>query len=353
MNTTSNLIRRPLRAYEPAPNDSAIQLALDRTEPPVLIRENISNAEIPVASGNSCSRYPSAHELEAKLARRFEIDAERVFVTAGADEAIDRACRAALLPGDELLTTAPTFEMIAKYGELAGAALVEVNWLEGEFPVAALANRVSPKTRLIVLVSPNNPTGKIISADNIEWIAKENPNLIVLVDLAYVEFAESDPSIELLRLPNILLVRSFSKAWGLPGLRLGYAMGNPDVIQAMRAAGGPYSVAAHSIEIIANNLDRFELEIREYVDRVKAERELLEAWLRSRGVRYIPSQSNFILLFPPDAIHFDRVLRSFGIRARSFGPKSGIENARRLTLPGNSNAFAQLKRALEKIFILT
>ncbi|HET6401770.1 MAG TPA: histidinol-phosphate transaminase [Candidatus Kapabacteria bacterium] len=351
MSATSNFIQRSFRVYEAPTEDSAIELTLDRTEPPIPYREDIAFSGKPFASSKFCSRYPFAHALEAELALRYGISAEHMMVTAGADEAIDRVCRVALMPGDELLTTAPTFEMIAKYGELAGAAHVKVGWLDGDFPLADLADRISLKTRLIVLVSPNNPTGKTIPADTIERLAKNNPNIGVLVDLAYVEFAESDPSVELLRLPNILLVRSFSKAWGLPGLRIGYAMGNPEMIQAMRAAGGPYSVAAHSLEIIANNFDRFELEMRKYVECINAERELLEEWLNKSGVRYIPSQSNFILLFPPDAVQFDRVLRSFGIRARSFGPNSGIVDARRLTLPGSSNAFAQLKRALENAFI--
>ncbi len=347
MSVVEQLIRTSIRAYQAAPKDPAIELALDRTEPPIPYRAMSGNY---YSSPTFWSRYPSPRPLEAQLARRHNIQPENVIVTAGADEALDRACRAALTSGNELLTTTPAFEMIAKYACLAAAEIADVPWLGGEFPIADFLDRISSKTRLIILVSPNNPTGQSIPSGMLERIARESPNILIVVDLAYVEFAEIDPTLELSQFPNIVIVRSFSKAWGLPGLRLGYALGDKEVIQAMRAAGGPYSVAAGSMELLSNRLEQFEGEMLTYVARIKRERAITEEWLRSKAISFIPSQSNFILLFPEDSSNFDELFRSSGIGARSFESSANISGARRVTLPGNTEAFARLLFALETFF---
>ncbi len=298
------------------------------------------------------SHYPSAREFESKLADRFGVCAENVIVTAGADESLDRACRAFLTPGDELLTFAPTFEMIARFGALSDAAIITVPWLDGNVPISMLLNKISDQTRLIVLVSPNNPTGQIIPSKIITEIAsqcaKRNPDLVVLVDLVYVEFADYDPTSDLLRFSNVLLVRSFSKAWGLPGIRVGYSLGNEKLIAAMRASSGPYSVASASIEIISINFERFEMEMQGYVEIIRSQRELLQQWFSDNGVRFIPSKSNFVLLFPRNAVCFDSILQSNGIRTRAFPAQELLENARRLTMPGDMEAFALLQSALNE-----
>ena len=342
---TNKLIRRSFPAYRTSQEDPAIALRLDHTEPPIPFRESIGND----SSAAAWSRYPSAISLEAIIARQFQTRPENVIVTAGADEALDRACRAVLSQGDELLTTTPTFEMIAKYGALASANVSKILWMAGEFPIKEFTECISERTRLIVLVSPNNPTGQCIPIDALTQIAVQNPSIPIVLDLAYVEFADSDPTDRLLQFPNIVIVRSFSKAWGLPGLRLGYAVGNAQIIQAMRAAGGPYSVAASSIQTMFANFDRFRQEMLAYRERIKRERQDLETWLAEAEVHYIPSQANFILIFPENGKSFDKALRAFGIQARSFKDDE-LSNARRLTLPGNAEAFALLLIALESAF---
>ncbi len=334
----SNIIRRSLTAYSPSPDDPAIVLRLDRTEPPVPYRVSISE-KVFVA----WSQYPNVKPLEITLAKRWDVRAENILITAGADEALDRACRASLMAGDELLTTSPTFEMIAKYGELSGATIKEVPWLEKEFPIDDFVNQLSSNTRLIILVTPNNPTGKCIPLESIEQIAIQASDIPIVLDLAYIEFAALDPTRRLLRFPNIVVVRSFSKAWGLPGLRLGYAIGNSEIIQVMRAAGGPYSVSAQSIEILNTDLTSFESEMDDYVDTIREERRILEAWLGENEIRFLPSQANFILLFPEYPMTFDQALYTRGMRTRSL---NSLPKARRLTLPGDADTFTLLMQSL-------
>ncbi len=242
--------------------------------------------------------------------------------------------------------------MIVRFGALSGASIIMVPWLDGEVSASSLLDKLSDQTRLVVLVSPNNPTGQVIPDDTIKEIASQcanrNPNIVVLIDLVYVEFADNDPTMDLLRFPNVLLVRSFSKAWGLPGIRVGYTLGNEKLIGAMLAVGGPYSVAAASIEMVSTNFERFEIEMRRYVEKIRSQRDLIQQWCSTRAIRFIPSQSNFILLLPSAAERFDSILRSNGIRTRAFPDQPLLQNARRLTMPGDSEAFALLQSTLNE-----
>jgi histidinol-phosphate aminotransferase len=336
-----------ITGYQAPTADPLIRLYLDRTEPPVPYRDQKQNISL-----GSSSQYPSARQFESKLADRFGIRPDNVIVTAGADESLDRTCRAFLSSGDELLTLDPSFEMIVRFGALSGASIVTVLWLDGGVPGSILIDQISDQTRLVVLVSPNNPTGQVIPSEVIAEIASEcaerNPSIVVLVDLVYVELADSDPTLDLLQFPNIIVVRSFSKAWGLPGIRVGYSLGNERLIAAMRAAGGPYSVASASLEMISTNFERFEIEMRGYVENIRSQRDQLQQWFTAHRVRFIPSQSNFILLFPSDASCFDSILRSKGIRTRTFPDQPLLQNARRVTMPGDREAFALLQSALNE-----
>jgi histidinol-phosphate aminotransferase len=336
-----------ITSYQAPTTDPLIRFYLDRTEPPIPYRDQTQNISLA-----SSSQYPSARQFESEIADRFGIRPENVIVTAGADESLDRACRAFLTHGNELLTFDPTFEMIPRFGALSGASIVSVPWLDEDVPVSALLDNISDRTRLVVLISPNNPTGLTIPSEVIAEIASQcaerNPSIVVLIDLVYVEFADGDPTLDLLRFSNILLVRSFSKAWGLPGIRVGYSLGNDQLIAMMRAAGGPYSVASASLEMISNNFERFEIEMRTYVENIRSQRDLVQQWLSAHTVRFIPSQSNFILLFPSDAACFDTILRSKWIRTRAFPDQPLLQSARRLTMPGDSEAFSLLQSTLNE-----
>jgi histidinol-phosphate aminotransferase len=328
--------------YSTSPHEEWIRLPLDRTEPPVPYRASV------MPPLNTPSRYPSPGELEAILASNFNRAPEEVIVTAGADEALDRACRALLNDRSQIIITDPSFEMLRHYALLARATVEEVEWLDGAFPFEEICARITPETRIIALISPNNPTGRAIPAEEIKQLALLYPGVIILLDLAYIEFAEHDPTRQLLEFENILITRTFSKAWGLPGLRLGYAIGHHQLIGWLRTAGGPYSVARASIELVADNINGWRPSMLEYVKRIQWERQRLSTMLDEYGIRFIPSDSNFILLFPEDPVQFDRALRTHGIRTRSFESNPLISSARRMTLPGDPKAFQQLEQALEQ-----
>ena len=293
-------------------------------------------------------RYPDASVLEGRIAAELGIDASRVVVTNGADDAIDRVCRALLDVGTELLTHEPSFEMIARSARLAGASVRGVRWIEGGFPCEDMLLSLSDSVRLVAIVSPNNPTGSSVEVGSIRRVADGamERGAAVLVDLAYAEFAALDPMAELLDHPGVIVVRTMSKAKGLAGLRVGYAVApSAEVATWLRAAGGPYPVSSVSLALAGRRLADKGEEARG-VMAVRAEREDLTALLWSLGGRPLPSEANFVTVFLRDAGFVSRVLGALGISVRSFGSGSLLAGALRLSLPGDPVGYGALERGL-------
>lgn len=288
-------------------------------------------------------RYPDPRPLEEFLAQRLGVDPQQVLVTAGGDEALDRVCRAYLAPGRELIQPAPTFEMIARYARLAGAEVVSVPWPRGEFPTGEVVARIGERTRVICVVSPNNPTGAVARPEDLQRLAAAAPQALLLADLAYTEFADLDLTAAALGLPNAVVVRSFSKAWGMAGLRVGYAAGPAEIIDCLRAAGGPYSVSRPSLARVA---ERLEIGVERFVDTVRQEREDLFELLKSLGAEPLPSQANFVLCRFEDADWAYAGLAALGILVRRFPNRPELEGCLRITCPGGPEAFTRLERAL-------
>jgi histidinol-phosphate aminotransferase len=295
-------------------------------------------------------RYREVSTLEAALADRFGVHPDRVIVTAGADEAIDRACRAFLGRGRTILLPEPTFEMLDHFAGLAGGRPTRVPWPAGPFPIDGFLARLDAHPALIAVVSPNNPTGAVACADDVRRLAAAAPEALVLLDHAYVEYADADLTAAVADLPNVLVIRTLSKAWGLAGCRVGYAIGSATVVAALRAAGGPYTVAAPSVALALTQISLGETAVREHVAWVREERRSLCERLTALGVEPLPSQANFVYVecgAPPRALFLAAALRALGVLVRDFTGRAGCETALRITLPGDASAFTQLVHALE------
>ncbi len=291
-------------------------------------------------------RYPSTQALEAALAARVGVTADRVLVTAGGDESIDRACRAFLRHGrDEVVLPEPTFEMIHRYAALSGGRIVSVTWREG-WPLAAVLGAISPATAIVFVVSPNNPTGEVATLADVRAIAEAAPEALVVLDHAYVEFADEDHTQAVLDLPNVLVIRTLAKAWGLAGLRVGYCIGHPTVIGWLRAAGGPYPVAGPSIGLASAALERPSDELAGFVAAVRAERCELTTLLTDLGAAPGPSQANFVFARVRDPMWVRDGLAGLGIGVRAFPGKPGLLDAVRITCPGRADHYARLVHGL-------
>lgn len=284
--------------------------------------------------------YPLDHSLEPRLASRHGVAADCVFVGAGADDVLDRLCRALLEPGRSAVVPVPTFEMLPRYVALAGARLVEVPWRRGPWPRAAALAAIDAGTALVAIVSPNNPTGLVATADDVRAVLAAAPNAIVLVDAAYAEFGGEDLSAAAMGHPRAVVVRTFSKAFGLAGLRVGYAVAAPQVVGWLRAVGSPFTAGTMARRAAALRLDDEAGEVADYVAAVAAERARLTAQLAALGAPALPSAGNFVFV-PSAAPDWLRdALAGLGIAVRAFG--DGV----RITLPGDEPAFTRLDAAL-------
>lgn len=300
-------------------------------------------------SAATLRRYPSTDGLRTLLAARVGVEPDMVAVTAGGDDAIDRACRAVLGPGKEIILTPPTFEMFDRYAKLTGAKAVHVPWVETPFPTEHVLARITEQTAAIAVVSPNNPTGLVATADDLRRIARAAPHALIIADLAYTEFADVNLQPTALEFPNVVSIRTLSKAWGLAGLRVGYAVGDPRVINWIRSAGGPYVVSGPSAAIAAVMLERFEHVMRAYVERVKIERRELYDLLESVGLDPWSSQANFVTTGRRFDVHWDLCgpLADRGISVRVWSNRTDLPGyAMRITCPGSEHGFDRLKRGI-------
>jgi len=329
--------------YAPPGSGRPIDLFLDANEGP---EGGVEPGWPAPADPDEARRYPCAAELESALADRSGVDRARVLVTAGGDDAIDRACRACLEPGRTLVLPVPTFEMIERSAILAGAAVVRAAWPGGPYPIKHVLGAIDDRTTMIAVVSPNNPTGAVASRHDLEALSAAAPWATLLVDLAYTEFADEDLTGAALALPNAVAIRTFSKAFGLAGLRVGYAIGPERLIHAMRAMGSPYPASSLSIAGATAALQRAPVRLPAVVARIRHERDVLAQTLRNLGARPQPSQANFVLARFDDAPCVWNSLASLGIAVRCFAPGKGLDDALRITCPGDEASFDRLLSAL-------
>lgn len=295
-------------------------------------------------SSRGTASYPDCTSLAARLAAEAGIGPARVLVTAGADEALERAFRAMLAPGDEVVLTTPTFEMLPRYARLIGAVIREVAWETGPLPVQAIGDATTDRTRLIVVVSPNNPTGTVASLEELRAVTDAAPAALLLVDLAYVEFAASDPTEALLREPRVAVVRTFSKAWGLPGIRIGWAAGPAEVIEWMRTVGNPYTVSTPSVALAERALDSARAARAATIASVHRFRDRLFDLLRELELDPLPSQANFVCATPDRAPWLRDALAGLGVAVRLLPAKD--RDRLRVTCPADDAAWQRLEHAL-------
>ncbi|MFH1375535.1 MAG: histidinol-phosphate transaminase [Patescibacteria group bacterium] len=300
------------------------------------------------------NRYPDplSENLRKKLAQYAKVKPAQVLVGNGSDEIIWLLLLGFVENNEEILTFTPTFSMYKVFAELAGLKVRELP-LEKDFTlnVAKLLKKVSPKTKIIFLCSPNNPTAQTIPVSDINKVAKNFKGLVV-VDEAYIEFAPRKSCQSLLRkYQNLVILRTFSKAWGLAGLRTGYALGNPEVISALAKVRAPYSVDALSQALAEKALTKCQ-QMEIMAKKIISERERLTKQLWELGLIVFPSDANFLLVKFPAKVTASRVYKklvdNFGIVLRDFSAKPGLKNCIRVTV-GSGDENRKLIAALGKV----
>ena len=268
------------------------------------------------------SMYPEYENALEDLAQYFGSSVNELALTNGTDEAIHSLMGTFVEPGQQVLLLRPSYAMYRFYAQLAGAVVHELDYRPGTlaFPLEELLEQIQPETRAILVSNPNNPTGTGTDQRSIEKILDKAPNAVVLIDEAYYEFCGITALPLIPRYPNLFVSRTFSKTYGLAGMRCGCLFSQAANIAHIRKAQSPYSVntvAAMAARIAVQD-QKF---VEEYVLEVLTARELLYVGFEKLNIPYIRSQANFVLFQAGDrAIEIRDELRNRGvlIRDRSY-----------------------------------
>ncbi len=252
------------------------------------------------------NRYPDPLQwrVKEKLSKLKGVDPDRIFLGNGSDEPIDLIIRAFCEPNrDSILITEPTYGMYRVCAEVNAVNVQQVSLTpEYDLDLNAIPNTFDSTTKVIFLCSPNNPTGNLLSREKITEVLKRFYGLVV-VDEAYIDFAKSDSFLgELDQYPNLVVLQTFSKAWGLAGLRLGMCYASPEIIAVLNKIKYPYNVNIKTQEIA---LDALENSYRKdiWVDEILREKGVLVAELKRLSIveKIFPSDANFVLVSVKDA----------------------------------------------------
>ncbi|MCZ6629012.1 MAG: aminotransferase class I/II-fold pyridoxal phosphate-dependent enzyme [SAR324 cluster bacterium] len=269
-------------------------------------------------------RYPSHPALLERLAEYAQVRTGQLILCNGSDQSLEIIIRAVLEPGDEMVQARPGFAMIPQFAEVLGAVVVSPAYGEDmSFPCEEVLAAVTPRTRLIVLINPNNPTGTAIAPRQIETILKTHPDIPVLVDEAYYEFTGETAVPMLARHGNLAITRTFSKAFALAGLRLGYVISNEQFIQELYKVRGPFDVnimAVKAAEAVLAHSGSW----RKYIDEVMTRaKPMVERFFDEHSVTYFRGAANFMLVRPDDRDAACEYLRENRILVRPQSPPIG------------------------------
>ena len=338
-------------AYHP-PLGGRQGLRLDFNENTVACSPRVLEALARIAASD-LARYPERALVEAQVAQRLQLQAEQVLLTNGVDEAIHVLCETYLDRDDEFLFPLPTYTMYAIYGSCTDAAVTTVApRADFSYPHEELLAAITPRTRLIAIANPNSPTGSVATRPQILEVLERAPHAVVLVDEAYYHFC-GETVIDLVgKVPNLIVARTFSKAYGLAGLRLGMLAAPVEMQQWLRTVISPYSVNSLALACLPAALAD-EAYLEWYVQEVKAARAEMEASLRWLGVPQWPSRANFILV-KIGASHreFVAAMQRRGVLTRDRSSDEGCDGCVRMTVgtqPQMKQAMVAMEEALHEI----
>lgn len=295
------------------------------------------------------TRYPERNPVEAVVSRHLQVEPDEVLLTNGIDEGLHLLCETYLEAGDEVLISVPTFAMYDLFAAATGADVIKVSaGPDFAFPFEQLRNRISEKTRLIAVANPNNPTGAFVAPELLIELARLAPWAAILVDEAYFEFCGETMLPGWRDLPNLFVARTFSKAYGLAGLRVGVLLGHRDALAAVRRVVSPYSVNGVALACLPAALADQEY-VTQYVEQVRQGRLELQKRLQEWDIPFWESQANFVLIYL-GAKHLDFVqkIRARGILVRDRSSDPGCAGCVRITI-GTLDHTRQLLSALTEV----
>jgi histidinol-phosphate aminotransferase len=277
-------------------------------------------------AASGLNRYPDngSAELAAAIAARLGVPGSHVAVGCGSVGLTQQLLSAAAEPGTDVLYAWRSFEAYPKLADLAGAASVRVSLREHAHDLAAMAAAITARTRLVFVCNPNNPTGTVVHRDELVWFLDQVPeDCLIVLDEAYHEYVRDPHVPDGLTLypnrPNLAVLRTFSKAYGLAALRVGYLIGHEPVAAAVRKTQLPFTVSGLSQAAAIASLAAEE-ELLERVELVLKERGRVRNELLDQGWSVPPTEANFVWLpLGPDTLDFAAASDRAGVAVRPYG----------------------------------
>jgi histidinol-phosphate aminotransferase len=293
--------------------------------------------------------YPEYEGSQRRLARHFGVRPSEMLFTNGVDDALRLLMDTFVEPGSTVLLPEPTFTMYRFYAEIAGARVaVERYDAEMRFPLEAILRALRRRPRLLCVANPNNPTATLLDRKTLARILDDAPRTLVLVDEAYYEFAGVTVLPWIRRRANLIVSRTFSKAVGLAGLRLGALFACGELADAMRRAGTPFPVNSAAL-VAAEAAMKDRRFLRKYVRQIKESRGHLAQGLEALGARVFPSAANFLLVdFGPGGSRLVRRLARRNILLRDRAGELGRDGFVRVTVGTPAQTRALLRAIKEE-----
>jgi len=304
-------------------------------------------------SAGALTRYPEREPVERIVAEHLGVAAEQLVLTNGVDEAIHVLFETFLDDGDELLLPVPTYTMYEVYASATDARAVAVKAAEDlQFPFERLLSAITPQTKIIAIANPNSPSGSVATRKQIVEIARRAPDAVVVVDEAYFHFFGETVMDLVGSVSNLMVARTFSKAYGLAGLRLGVLAGPVELMKWVRRVLSPYSVNSLALACLPPALEDTAY-LDWYVGEVLAARAEFEAELDEVRVRRWPSAANFVLV-EIGAKHgeFVRLMSAGGVLVRDRSNDPGCDGCVRITIGTREQmgeAAEVLKRTMKEL----
>jgi histidinol-phosphate aminotransferase len=339
-----------LTPYNPPLEGRMDKLRLDFNENVAGCSPKVLDALMNIRS-EQLSAYPEYDRFLKEVSENFKIGKDNILLSAGTDEGIKLILETYLNRGDEIVIPVPTFSMFSFYATRLGAKITRILFNDDlSFPTKRVIEALKTQPKIIVLVNPNNPTGTLIPEFDLIKIIENAKNSLILLDEAYYQFCGSSLLTRLDAYDNLVIMRTFSKAFGLAGIRLGMIFSNKEIIAILRKSNSPYSVSSLSTILASAALKDKEF-ISQYVNEIIEQRERCYTELTRRGYTVYPSAANFLLVdFGEKYRYIIRALRDHDILVRDRSNYPLLKNCVRITIgPRNAmDRFLDLLAQIEK-----
>jgi len=343
---------RKMPEYDPPIEGRRGKLRLDFNENPVGCSPKVLEM-LKSLKREDLAIYPEYDKLQEEIKSQFDVERDQLILTNGVDEGIKLMIDTFISLEDEVLLPIPTFSMFEIYASIVGCQITKILYNSDlSFPTEDLLDKISNRTQLIILANPNNPTGSIINKEDIQQIIQTayNKGILVFLDEAYYDFYGKTYLPLINKYDNLIVSRTFSKAYGLAGLRLGVLFSNKSIIKAFKKVLSPYSVNNLAVMAALTALDDIEY-VKDFSKMVKKNRKYVKEELETLNLKVYPSETNFLITDFGEACNYVyNNLRERDILVRNRTDYPLLENCLRLGI-GTKVQSERLIQAIKELLL--